>query len=90
MAAGESRGFYRPYAVDRGGVAPERWHLSYAPLAAACERGLSASLLLACWEDCPAGEERLLLADDIRARLPQIMATYVAVTAGWCPAHYRV
>lgn len=25
--------FYRPYAVDRGGVAPEPWHLSYAPLA---------------------------------------------------------
>lgn len=26
-------GFYRPYAQDRGGVSPERWHLSYAPLA---------------------------------------------------------
>ncbi len=26
-------GFYRPYAVDRGGVHPEPWHLSYAPLA---------------------------------------------------------
>ena len=25
MAAGESHGFYRPYARDRGGVAPERW-----------------------------------------------------------------
>lgn len=22
-------GFYRPYATDRGGVSPERWHLSY-------------------------------------------------------------
>ena len=22
-------GFYRPYASDRGGVSPERWHLSY-------------------------------------------------------------
>ncbi len=26
-------GFYRPYATDRGGVAPEPWHLSYAPVA---------------------------------------------------------
>src|SRR5262249_8973775 len=26
-------GFFRPYAVDRGGVSPERWHLSYAPVA---------------------------------------------------------
>ena len=25
--------FYRPYAVDRGGVAPELWHLSYRPIA---------------------------------------------------------
>ena len=25
--------FYRPYAKDRGGVAPEPWHISYAPLA---------------------------------------------------------
>lgn len=25
--------FFRPYAQDRGGIAPEPWHLSYAPLA---------------------------------------------------------
>lgn len=25
--------FFRPYAVDRGGIAPEPWHLSYAPVA---------------------------------------------------------
>lgn len=25
-------GFFRPYAKDLGGVAPERWHLSYRPL----------------------------------------------------------
>lgn len=25
-------GFYRPYHTDRGGVSPERWHLSYHPL----------------------------------------------------------
>lgn len=28
-----AHGFFRPYATDRGGVSPERWHLSYAPLA---------------------------------------------------------
>jgi LAS superfamily LD-carboxypeptidase LdcB len=26
-------GFFRPYATDRGGVSPEPWHLSYAPVA---------------------------------------------------------
>ncbi|MCV6604081.1 MAG: M15 family metallopeptidase [Porticoccaceae bacterium] len=25
--------FFRPYAVDRGGIAPEPWHLSYRPVA---------------------------------------------------------
>ena len=25
--------FYRPYAKDTGGIAPERWHISYRPLA---------------------------------------------------------
>ncbi len=28
----EAYGFYRPYRSDLGGVAPERWHLSYFPL----------------------------------------------------------
>lgn len=26
-------GFFRPYDTDRGGVSPEPWHLSYAPVA---------------------------------------------------------
>ncbi|MCC6930995.1 MAG: M15 family metallopeptidase [Gemmatimonadaceae bacterium] len=34
IATGTAHGFYRPYDRDRGGVAPERWHLSHAPLAA--------------------------------------------------------
>lgn len=25
--------FFRPYALDKGGIAPEPWHLSYAPVA---------------------------------------------------------
>lgn len=32
MANSDSFGFYRPYHSDRGGVSPERWHLSYHPL----------------------------------------------------------
>jgi LAS superfamily LD-carboxypeptidase LdcB len=33
-------GFFRPYTVDRGGVLPEPWHLSYAPVAARAQRAL--------------------------------------------------
>lgn len=32
IASDSAYGFYRPYATDRGGVAPERWHLSYYPI----------------------------------------------------------
>lgn len=33
LRAGRAQGFYRPYHEDRGGVSPEPWHLSFAPLA---------------------------------------------------------
>jgi hypothetical protein len=38
-------GFFRPYATDRGGVSPEPWHLSYAPVALEAQRALSAARL---------------------------------------------
>jgi LAS superfamily LD-carboxypeptidase LdcB len=38
-------GFFRPYATDRGGVSPEPWHLSYAPVALRAQRQLSAERL---------------------------------------------
>ena len=34
-------GFFRPYTTDRGGVSPEAWHLSHAPVAARAQRALS-------------------------------------------------
>jgi LAS superfamily LD-carboxypeptidase LdcB len=45
IAAGEAFGFFRPYDRDRQGVAPERWHLSFAPVAAECERRLTPAVL---------------------------------------------
>lgn len=38
-------GFFRPYAADHGGVAPEPWHLSFAPLAREFAAQLSPRLL---------------------------------------------
>lgn len=46
MARGDCCGFFRPYANDRGGVAPERWHLSYAPVSQQFQRQLSPQRLL--------------------------------------------
>lgn len=45
MAAQASQGFYRPYAVDRGGIAPEPWHLSYQPLASGFAQQLTSAQL---------------------------------------------
>lgn len=39
IASGGSS-FYRPYEVDRGGIAPEPWHLSYRPVAKGFEGAL--------------------------------------------------
>ena len=38
-------GFYRPYALDLGGVSPEPWHLSYAPLANGYAQQLTEAVL---------------------------------------------
>jgi len=51
IAEGRSFGFYRPYDRDRGGVAPERWHLSFAPAAQALEARVTADFLRRVWEE---------------------------------------
>jgi LAS superfamily LD-carboxypeptidase LdcB len=40
-----NHGFFRPYRVDRGGVSPEPWHLSYAPISAPTLRALTLEVL---------------------------------------------
>ena len=86
MAAGESRGFFRPYALDRGGVAPERWHLSFAPCSVGCAGQLTPDLLRACWDGLEGVS--LLLRQEIEADLAAIMERYVAVPADWCPPKF--
>lgn len=80
MAEGASHGFYRPYTADRGGVAPERWHLSYAPLARSCERRLTPAALRVAWTGVD-----LALRGAIEAELEAIFDRYVAVPRDWCP-----
>jgi len=45
MAAGTAFGFFRPYDRDRHGVAPERWHLSHAPVAVPYLERLTTEML---------------------------------------------
>lgn len=68
-------GFFRPYDVDRGGVAPERWHLSYAPIAQQCERLLSIDLLRATIQGAD-----MLLKEVVLAHLDGIFQRFVINT----------
>lgn len=43
-------GFFWPYDIDRGGVAVEPWHLSYAPLAEQYLQAFNADTLLRAWQ----------------------------------------
>ena len=65
-----STAFFRPYASDRGGVAPEPWHLSYAPLATTFARQFSVELLREqlTQTDLELKEAVLAHLDDIYAR----------------------
>ena len=45
IRADDTFGFLRPYDMDRGGVAPERWHISYAPVAVGYLRQLTPEVL---------------------------------------------
>lgn len=66
-------GFYRPYRVDRGGVQPEPWHYSYAPLARGALRALTPAVLRSALEVAAIdGRERLL------PRVGELHARYVA------------
>jgi len=84
IAQVQSHGFYRPYAVDRGGVSPERWHLSYAPLSQNCDRQIDAGMLRKIWHTLSGGKE-LALQDLVSVELDSLLERYVRVPADWCP-----
>ncbi|MEO8309320.1 MAG: M15 family metallopeptidase [Pseudomonadota bacterium] len=65
-------GFYRPYAVDRGGVHPEPWHLSFAPVAQQALAEFSIEVL-----DDALASEGIDALDAVRRHLPEIVARYV-------------
>jgi LAS superfamily LD-carboxypeptidase LdcB len=65
-------GFFRPYRTDRGGVSPEPWHLSYAPVSLPALESLSLSLLRQVLEGSSiAGKAHVL------ARLPEIYTRFL-------------
>lgn len=70
-------GFYRPYRTDRGGVSPEPWHISYAPVALPALESLSLSMLRQVLEASSiAGKPHVL------ARLPEIYTRFLLAVDG--------
>ena len=67
-------GFYRPYAVDKGGIAPERWHLSYRPIADKYAQMLSRELLAT-----KLKSSDLILLDVVLEHLDDILQRYIIV-----------
>lgn len=70
----ERLNFFRPYALDTGGIAPERWHLSYAPIAKNFQKELTYEVV----------EETILEADIefksiILEELPVIYQRYINI-----------
>jgi LAS superfamily LD-carboxypeptidase LdcB len=65
-------GFFRPYATDRGGVSPEPWHLSYAPVALPALESLSLSMLRQVIEASSIAGKPFVLA-----RLPEIYTRFL-------------
>jgi LAS superfamily LD-carboxypeptidase LdcB len=70
-----SFGFFRPYDRDRNGVAPERWHLSYAPLASPYLQLLTPALLRQTIESAD-----MLLKDVVLSHLDEIVTRFVIST----------
>jgi LAS superfamily LD-carboxypeptidase LdcB len=66
--------FFRPYAQDRGGIAPEPWHLSYAPLACDFARHFSEDLLR---EQLQATE--LQLKNTVLENLDEIYQRFICI-----------
>lgn len=70
----QAEGFFRPYNVDRGGVSPERWHLSYGPLARSMQSSLDVDGLRKLWESVPLSHSETIIA-----HMDEILERYVII-----------
>jgi len=69
-------GFFLPYDRDRGGVQPEPWHLSFAPVAVPALKAMSVELL----NEVLDGVE-LAGREAVAKELPRLFERYVAAVA---------
>ncbi|MEX2963728.1 M15 family metallopeptidase [Microbulbifer sp. TYP-18] len=84
IACGLSHGLFRPYGEDSGGIAPERWHLSYAPRARELEQLLTPENLRTLMQSCG-----LALCDTVCEHLQEIFVRFIRVPDHCYPQNHR-
>lgn len=84
IASDQSHGFFRPYRHDTNGIAPEAWHLSYAPIAAQCEKQWSAAHISACIHDAD-----IALKETVLQQFDRIYPRFVQVGSALYPSEYQ-
>lgn len=70
----EAYGFYRPYQFDKGGIAPERWHLSYGSISNEYQKHMSIDVI----EELITKSD-ILLKEEVLSELPHIYKTYINI-----------
>ena len=80
MARDDAEGFFRPYAQDSGGVAPEPWHISYRPSANKLRPLVTAERLRHVWSmgSSDDGPEALCFREQIMLEVEPLLTRYVA------------
>ena len=66
--------FYRPYEFDTGGIAPERWHLSYRPVADGYAALQTVDVIAQRLQ-----QSKILLLDTVIEHLDEIYNRYILV-----------
>lgn len=74
LLAQDCEGFYRPYNIDRGGIAAEPWHFSYAPIAADYQSSLTVSMLAEIIDSSEIGFKSTILDN-----LPELFQRFIAL-----------
>lgn len=69
-------GFYFPYDINRGGIAAEPWHLSYAPIANQCQQLLTCDILAA-----ELSQQDILGKKNLLSILPELYQQYITNVA---------
>jgi LAS superfamily LD-carboxypeptidase LdcB len=65
-------GFFRPYRYFKGGMFPEPWHLSYAPLSMQAVKLVSPELLIRTTQD-----SEILGKQSVLKKIPEIYAKHI-------------